>query len=245
MAKVRSAVRLDTDLQKDFTFVEHRREVKVSALGKVSVGPLRTFEVVPGQDPSRTYKRLIAVEGRPLDPAELQTRDEERQRDLAKEERADRRETPAQRARRLDRAERERREKLAILQDALNVFEASVVAREVVEGEPTVVVSLTPRADANAETREGNWMRQFRGHGWFVEADGQMARLDMQAFDDVSIGWGLIGRLYKGSRVLVERRPVAGVWMPWRLTFVATGKSLLFRPFDLNLVTEYWNYKTK
>ena len=109
------------------------------------------------------------------------------------------------------------------------MFEASVVAREVVEGEPTVVVSLTPRADANAETREGNWMRQFRGHGWFVEADGQMARLDMQAFDDVSIGWGIIGRL-RGSRVLVERRPVAGVWMPWRLTFAATGKSLLFRP---------------
>ena len=162
MARVRSAVRIDPDLQKDFTFIERRREVKVSALGKVWSAPLRTFEVFPAADPARTYKRLIAVEGKPLDPAEERERDEAHQRDLAAEERRQRRETPAQRARRLERGERERRERLAILEDALRVFQASVVSREVVDGEATIVVALTPRAGVDPATREGNWMKRSR-----------------------------------------------------------------------------------
>ena len=236
MARVRSAVRVDPDLQKDFTFIERRRDVKVSALGKVSVGPLRTFEVFPAADPARTYKRLIAVEGKPLDPAEQREREEAHERDLAAEERRQLRETPAQRARRLERGERERRERLAILEDALRVFQASIVSREVVDGETMIVVALTPRAGADATTREGNWMRVFEGRGWFVERDGQMVRLDMHAVDDVSIGWGIVGRLHKGSRIVVERRPIRGVWLPWRLAFDATGRTLLFRTFDLNVV---------
>ena len=75
MALARSAVRLDSELQKDFTYVERRRDMKVGPLGKVYVGPLRTFEVFPSADPSQTYKRLIAIDGKPLDPAELRKRD--------------------------------------------------------------------------------------------------------------------------------------------------------------------------
>ena len=33
--------------------------------------------------------------------------------------------------------------------------------------------------------------------------------------------------------------------MPARLTFVGTGRTLLFRPFELNLVTEYLDYRPK
>ena len=50
-------------MQQNFNYVERRRDVKFSALGKVSVGPLRTFEVFPSAEPGRTYKRLIAIDG--------------------------------------------------------------------------------------------------------------------------------------------------------------------------------------
>ena len=63
--------------------------------------------------------------------------------------------------------------------------------------------------------------------------------------DDVSIGWGIVGRLHKGSRLVVERRPVDGIWLPSRLSFTATGKTLMFRAFSLDVVTEYFQYKRK
>jgi hypothetical protein len=245
MSMVRAAIRLDSDLQKDFTYLERRRDVKVGALGKVSVGPLRTFEVFPSAEPGQTYKRLIAIDGKPLDSAELQERDSEHQRDVENEARRRLSETPAQRARRLERAERDKREKVAILEDALRVFEPTVVARETIDGEPTIVVDMKPRANVRVTTREGNWMKQFQGRAWFVEQDGQFARLEVQSMDDVSVGWGIVGRLHKGSRILVERRPVGQKWLPWRLTFDAAGKTLMFRSFDLYVVNEYSDYKVK
>jgi len=245
MARVRSAIRLDEDLQKDFTYIERRRDVKVGPLGKVSVGPLRTFEVFPSSEPGRKYKRLIAIDGKPLDPVELQRRDAEHQRDLENDARKQRRETPAQQARRLERAARERRDTLTILDDALAVFEPSLVAREIVDGEVMIVVALNPRATARPATREGGWMKQFQGRAWFLEEDGQLARLDMQATDDVSIGWGIVGRVYKGSRIVVERQRLGRLWLPARLTFEATGRTLMFRPFELNVVTEYLDYRGK
>jgi hypothetical protein len=245
MSMVRAAIRLDSDLQKDFTYLERRRDVKVGALGKVSVGPLRTFEVFPSAEPGQTYKRLIAIDGKPLDSAELQERDSEHQRDVENEARRRLSETPAQKARRLERAERDKREKVAILEDALRVFEPTVVARETIDGEPTIVVDMKPRANARVTTREGNWMKQFQGRAWFVEQDGQFARLEVQSMDDVSVGWGIVGRLHKGSRILVERRPVGQKWLPWRLTFDAAGKTLMFRSFDLYVVNEYSDYKVK
>jgi hypothetical protein len=245
LARMRAAIRIDEDLRKDFTYTEHRRDVKVSPLGKVSVGPLRTFEVFPSSEPGRTYKRLIAIDGRPLDPAELERRDREHQRDLENEQRRQRRETPAQQAKRLERQEAERRNSGAILRDAMAVFEASLVSRDMVDGEATIEVALTPRPQVRVSTREGGWMKHFAGRAWFLEQDGQLARLDMQATDDVSIGWGIVGRLHKGSRIVVERKRVGLLWLPARLTFTGTGRTLLFRPFELNLVTEYFDYRPK
>jgi hypothetical protein len=243
LARLRAAIRPDDDLRKDFTYTERRRDVKVSPLGKVSVGPVRTFEVFPSPVPGQTYKRLIAIDGRPLSPAELQRRDAEHKRDLESEERRQQRETPAQQARRLERLESERRNTRAILADALAVFEASLLSRDTIDGIATIVVSLTPRENARVTTREGGWMKHFAGRAWFVEEDAQLARLDMQATEDVSIGWGIVGRLHKGSRILVERKGVDGLWLPSRLTFVGSGRTLLFRTFELNVVTEYFDYK--
>jgi len=245
MARVRAAIRIDTDVQQDFTYLERRRDVQISALGKVSVGPLRTFQVFPASDPAQTYKRLLAIDGQPIDPAELARRDAEHARDLDEQARKESRESPAQRARRLERGEAERRDRMAILKDALAVFEAAVVDRQTLEGEPAIVVTLTPKPAARVSTRQGSWMKQFSGRAWFIERDAQFAALDMQAIDDVSIGWGIVGRLHKGSRLIVRRRPVGGTWLPSRLTFNATGKTLMFRPFSLDVITEYFDYKRR
>src|SRR5688572_8350110 len=43
--KVKSRIRLDRELQSQYTYLEKRRDVKLSKLGKVTVGSLRTFEV--------------------------------------------------------------------------------------------------------------------------------------------------------------------------------------------------------
>jgi hypothetical protein len=235
--QIREAIRLDYALQKEFTYREHRRDVKISTLGKVTVGPLRTFEVFPSTEPGKTYKRLIAVDGKPLDPAELAKRDAERQRDLA------RLETEAERAARTREEEAERREREAIIDDAMAVFAPTLIGREIYEGQPVIVAGLSARPNARVTTREGRWFRQFEGRAWIAEADYQIARIDMHAIDDVSIGWGIVGRIHQGSRFVFSRRKVEDTWLPAELIFEGSGRTLLFRKFQLNAVTTYSDYR--
>lgn len=245
LQRVKAAATLDHQLQQGYTYIEKRRDVRITPLGKFVVGPLRTFEVHPSPEPGRTYKRLIAIDGRPLSAAELAERDEEHRRDLEKEARKQESETAEQRARRLEREQEERQERRRMLDDALAVFEAAVVGRDTIDGEPVITASLRPRPKARTSTRQGAWMKQFEGHAWFTERDAQLVRLEMKAFDDVSIGWGIVGRVHRGSRIYVERRRVGNTWLPALQSVKATGRTLLFRTFDIDLLTEYSDYRSK
>src|SRR6185436_667290 len=101
--RVREAVKLDDRIQKEFTYLEQRRDVKISKLGRVTIGPPRTFQVLPDPAPGQTYKRLIAENGVPLSSDELKRRDAEHQKDIAEAQERLRRETPSERSDRLER----------------------------------------------------------------------------------------------------------------------------------------------
>ena len=109
--------------------------MKITGLGKVTVGPLRTFEVYPSNQPGRTYKRLVAVDGKPLPPAELARRDDEHRRNVLAEVERDKAEAPAARKARLAKEAQERRERDAIVNDAFAIFEATAIGRDTIDGQ--------------------------------------------------------------------------------------------------------------
>jgi hypothetical protein len=245
MRKVRDAARLDYEIQKEFTYLERRRDIRLSTFGRVTVGPLRTFEVYPSAIPGRTFKRLIEVDGKPLTAQELARREAEHQKDLREHEERLRAETPRQRENRLKADADERREREAVLDDTLAVFEVTFTRREVVDGQTLLIGTARPRPAARTTTREGRWLKQFAGEVWISESDSQIARLDMRALDDVSIGWGIVGRVHKGSRFVFARRKVDGFWLPSEVTFDATGRTLLFRRFQISTTTTFSDYKRR
>jgi hypothetical protein len=243
--RVWEAFKLDYQLQKDFIYLERRRDVKISRLGKVTVGPLRTFEVFPSDKPGGTYKRLIAIDGKPLSRDELAPRDAEHARDLEEAARRARTETPEQRKDREDEAAEEARHRADMQADAVAVFEATSITRETFEGYPVLVAELKPRADAHVKTREGRWMKRFAGRVWVAADDYQLVKIDMRAFDDISIGWGVIGRINKGSRLVYIRRRHGAVWLPSETIYEASGRTLLFRPFQISVTATYSDYKPR
>jgi hypothetical protein len=88
-------------------------------------------------------------------------------------------------------------------------------------------------------------MKQFEGQLWVAEADFQVVKVDMRAVGDVTIGWGVVGRIHKGSRVLYARRRFENAWLPAETTYEASGRTLIFRPFQLNVSTTYSDYKRR
>ena len=108
-----------------------------------------------------------------------------------------------------------------------------------------LVARMTPRKDPPVTTREGRWMSHFEGHLWVAEADYQIVKVDMRATSDVTIGWGVVGRIQKGTRVLYVRRRIDNAWLPVETTYEASGRTLIFRPFQFSLTTTYSDYRRR
>jgi hypothetical protein len=244
IGKVRANLQLDNKLLTQYTYLERRSDVRVSKLGKVTVGPERTFEVYPSGRRGRTYKRLVEVDGKRLDAAELDRRDEEhRQAVLAGVER-EKNESPADRAARLKKDADDERERNQVVDDGFAVYDIKLAGQEARDGCQMTVASLTPRPNAVTRTELGGYFKKFKGHAWVCQDDYQVARIEMEAIDDITIGWGLLGRVHEGSKFTFTRKKVNGeIWLPAEAKFEASGRTLLFRKFQLFTVTSYSDYK--
>ena len=203
--KVRDVIRTEYAEPVRFNYIEEGRDVDVSMLGRVSVGPLQRFEV-RHEPPGEPWRRLVAVDGKPLDAEELSRLDAEHRKKVEHR----RSETPRQRAARLKEEADELRERDEILDDAERVFAFSYVGRERIDGQPVVVVNLTPRPNARVTTSDGQRMKQFAGRMWVSDGDYHIARVRLHATDSVSVGWGVVARVEPGSGFDFVRKKVAG-----------------------------------
>ena len=241
--KVKSRIRLDRELQTQYTYLEKRRDVKLSKLGKVTVGPMRTFEVYPSE-PGRTYKRLVEIDGKRLPAAELEQRDAAHRQHLLDMVEQEKNETPQMRAKRQQEDAKDLREQRELIDDAFAIFEVKLTGREMLDGQRVIAATLTPRQNVQTKSDEGKWMKRFKGRAWVSDADYQVAKIEMEALDDISIGWGLVGRVHQGSKFTFTRTKVNDeVWLPVEMKFEASGRTLLFRKFQIFTVTSYSDYK--
>lgn len=235
----------DRVLEEEYTYIERRRDVRISKLGKVSLGPLRTFEVYPSVTPGRTYKRLIEVEDVPLGAEELARRDAEHLSNMMWGKQRRERESASQRAQReRANAERDRRQRREF-EEAFAVFDIAPAGYEPFEGyaRPLLKLVLTPRAQAPASSDLVNYLKKFRGAAWIDVDELQLARVELEAAEAISVGWGVVGRVSAGSRAWYLRRPVADLWSPAWARVEGRGRTLLFRSFDLDAEWSWADYR--
>ncbi len=62
----------------------------------------------------------------------------------------------------------------------------------------------------------------------------RIAKIDGTLFKDVEFGWGILGRLYKGGKFLIEQRDVGGRWETTRETLEFNGKILMLKPLTIS-----------
>jgi len=187
---------------------------------------------------------LIAEDGRPVPPADLEKVDGERRKRA--EEYAQRlaKDPAKERARETQERDRVKRERNESIDDVFRVFDVRMIGRETLEGHPTIVFSLTPRAGAKPRTRDGNIMRNFSGRAWISESDYELARLDLEAIDNVSFGFGLLARVHKGSQASFRRRKVNDeVWLPAMATYTGSARVALVKVMRRGGVMEFSDYK--
>jgi len=242
LAQVRAHLRTDRALLSQYTYLERRREIRLTKLGKVELGAQQLFQVYPGVDPDDTYRRLIEVDGKPRDPRQVEADDKKHQKRVLDELQKREHESAADRARRAQRDVKDRRDEDEMLDDLMRVYTFTLVERQIRNGRPMIVVAFTPRRDAAPKSDDGKLMTKVKGRGWVSESDFEVARVEFEMLDDVPFGL-VLGKIYKGTTGSLERRKVNDeVWLPAEARFNGSGRALV-RKFHLETVIEFSDYK--
>lgn len=242
LQEVRKHLQPDEERQSGYMYVETRREQKVDKAGRATSEAVKVLESYPPLPGERRWERLLSEDGRPVPAAELAKVDRERQKHVEEYARKLARDGALEQAKQQE--EKERRERTRSIDDVFRVFDVRMIGRESIDGHRTIVVSLTPLGNVKPRTRAGNIMQHFSGRAWFSETDYELVRVDMQAIDTVSIGWGLFARVHKGSKALFERRKVNGeAWLPSLASYSFSARVGLVAMVRRAATIEYSNYR--
>jgi hypothetical protein len=243
LAKVRDQLATNALLQGRYTFKERRSEVRTNPFGRIGTGALLVYEVFPSVDPAMTYRRLVERDGQPVPESEVAEQDRaygERYREWRHElERAG----AAERASRLRRQAEEEQRQRALAKETLALFTFAIDRRGTWQDQPAIVVRFERRPGARPRSRESRIASVFTGEAWIHETEYEVMRIEADAVDEVSFGFGMIARLHEGAKLSVTRKEIDGVWLPAETRFTGSGRALMFRKVTINYVREFFDYR--
>jgi hypothetical protein len=78
---------------------------------------------------------------------------------------------------------------------------------------------------------------------WVTETGHHIARLRINTVQPLSIAWGVVARVEPGSGFDYVRKRIGSAWLPSQLTIEGSGRTLLFRRFEVKTVTTYTKHQ--
>ena len=242
LANVRAHLRTDRTLLSQYTYLQRSRDLHFTKTGKFAPGAEKLYQVYPGLHPRERYERLMAVDGKPRDPAELAADDQKHQKKVLDELAKRERESAGDREKRLKAEAKELRDEEDEVDDVFRVYDFRLVERQLIDGQSMIVVDFAPKHGAAPKTGDGKLLTKAKGRAWISEDDYQLARLEAEMIGDVSVGL-FLAKLYKGTTISVDRRKVNGeVWLPARVRLNLSGRALV-RKFSVESVIEFSDYR--
>jgi hypothetical protein len=168
--------------------------------------------------------RTLLINGRPLTAAQ-RAADEVRMKKLVDD--------PSERAKRDKRAKEDEDKGLQMFKAIPEAFIFKYEGSE--NGQ--VRLSFFPNPHYNAPTRELQVFRSLSGTMWIDRAALHMSRLDGSLFEDVTFGWGLLGRLNKGGTFsVVESRVGDDHWEWVSLDVKMSGHAVIFKSINVRQI---------
>jgi hypothetical protein len=186
--------------------------------------------------PSGSVSRVMLIDNKPLSPSQRSQEDERIRRML----------DPAQ----MRRKQKERREDdertnkmLAAIPDAFNFFCLDSITAP--NGHKLTRIRFTARPGFEPPTRESMVFTGMQGEMLVDETARRLAKIDGTLFKDVNFGWGILGKLYKGGRFVVEQSEVApSHWDTTRMILHFDGKALFVKSIHIDENETSWDYQS-
>jgi hypothetical protein len=244
LKETRKHLQTDRSVQRNYVYLETRREQKLDSEGRVVEESVKVFESYPGLPGEPRWERLISKDGHPVSPEELAEQDRERSEKASEMAERLSEDPEKEKARQQREWQKLRRPRAQAVGDIYIVYDIQMLGRERIEGHDTIAFTLTPRPEAEPETREGELMKHFNVRAWISETEHELVRLEAEAIDTVSFGLGVLARVHKGARFSFLRRKINDeVWLPAVARYSGSARLGLLWTTRRVGVTEYSGYK--
>lgn len=222
---------------RDYTYTERDVENKLDGKGKTKSTEIKTYDVldIDGEQ----VQRLTKKNDKPLDAKEAAKEDEKIQKIIDKRKN----ESEGDRKKREEKQEKEREDGRKFVREIADAYNFTLVGTEQVGGRETWVIDGEPRPGFEPHMKEAKFLSKFHGRVWIDKSDLQLAKMDVEAIDTVSIGW-VLARIHQGTRVMLEQTRVnEEVWLPQHVTFKIDARVALFKGYLMDGDQIYSDYK--
>lgn len=225
----------DDEALQQYEFIE--RQISRTGGKNSEVVQDKTFRVVPTG--SGTFKILLKTDGRAADPEgyRRQLRDWERVLELALNPNDPRAQT--------ERAkwQKKQRDRAALVNATRSAFIPKWAGREMLYGHDCDVFMLMPNPKFRPQSMLQEALTHFTAKVWVDHDANQVVHAEAKCTRDISVGGGILGKLYRGGVFSFDQAPVApGVWLPARYQYDFTGRKFLFM-FQVHQVVESNHYR--
>ena len=137
---------------------------------------------------------------------------------------------------------KKRREREELIGAARAAFLFTFIGSEQRDGHVLLKYRMDPNPAFKPTSRATSIYQRVRGTVWVDEATGEMARIEGEVTDDISLGL-FLAKVYKGSHFMQERyEMVPGLWLPSFSQYDFDGRKFL-SSFSLHERTFYSHYR--
>ena len=152
--------------------------------------------------------------------------------------------TPEQLAQRREEARKRSSAESAWLQEIPEALDFRLVGEESIHDRPALVMECSPRAGYRAKNVRARVFEKTRGRLWIDKAESELVKGDVEVFDTVSVGWGVLGRIEKGTRFFIQRRKVAPqTWLLEGQTIKFAARMMLFKTVHSEMITRFSDFR--
>src|SRR6202048_969943 len=137
---------------------------------------------------------------------------------------------------------KKRREREELIGAARAAFLFTFIGSEQRDGHVLLKYRMDPNPAFKPTSRATSIYQRVRGTVWVDEATGEMARIEGEVTDDISLGL-FLAKVYRGSHFMQERyEMVPGLWLPSFSQYDFDGRKFL-SSFSLHERTFYSHYR--
>ena len=224
-------------IARNYTFLERSETRELDSGAHVKTRKILLYDVTMLE--GSPYRRLVGKDDHPLSPEEERTE----QKKLAESIAQRRKETAAERARRIADWEKKREREREPLAEVPDAFDFRIAGDAQIDGRDAWIVEGTPRPGYRARSSLAKLFPKFRGKLWIDKADYQWVKTEAEVIDNIS--WGLfVARLSKGARLDVQMTRVNDeVWLPKRIEAKASARVALVKKYNIEADTSFSNYR--